>query len=222
MVKRARRSAPRRRRFVRRVRTVSRVPRSMGGGSHFSLKQKTFSGVWNYDPGSTAGFWQYWTASPVAMYGWAEHSAVFDEYKVNALLFEFMPNFDSFGAELTTSATFEFGQFHTSVDPSSTMVPSGVQGIATLNEFLQQGDNVKSGPINKVRRVYYKPKVATAVMGGGIGGRLIKAPWLKTTDNSVNHRGFHSYIYPNYTPSNSMILSYNVYITYFMQFRGSR
>lgn len=221
MVKRVRRSAPLRRRVRRRVRTVARVPRSLGGGSHFSLKQKTYAGIWEYSNASTAGFWKYWTASPIAMYGWAEHSVVFDEYKVNALLFEFYPSVsasDSVGASTATAQA----NFHYAVDPSSTVVPSGTQAIATLNSFMQQGDNIKTCPANKPVKIYYKPKIASQVFGGGLAGRLITAPWLKTTESSVDHRGFHAYINPSFGFASVPLLSYNIYITYYLQFRGSR
>jgi len=157
------------------------------------------------------------------MYGWAEHALVFDEYKINGLLYEFFPSYDGLDAG-TVGANNVYGQFHTAIDPASTLTPTGSQGIATLNNFMQQGDNIKTSKVSQVKRVYFKPKVASQVFGGGIAGRLIKAPWLKTTEANVDHRGFHAYLYPNNgTPStNLMPITYNVYITYYIQFRGSR
>ena len=186
------------------------------GSSIFSVKQKTFYETWTFSSAATVGFWRYYLITPGVMTNYAQHAAVFDEYKITGITLEFRPSYDSHDASSTLAM---FGQIHTIVDPSSSTLPTGVYSNATLNSFLEQG-GVKTSKFGSVVTKYFKPKVPTFVQGAGIAGRLINAPWLRTDDVDVEHRGVHVYLQSTNTALTP--IKYDVFVTHHIKFRGHR
>lgn len=216
--KRKRTTATTRRRVRRRTTMrVPRVPSGVPSTSMFKLKCKSFLYNWTFSSASTTGFWKYLSLNPTLLNSFNEHAQIFDEYKITGFQYEFRPNYDSFDVASTGS----LGTFHTALDPCSTTAPNGVYGALTLNNFFEQSQNVRSHPADKVVRIYVKPKIASQVYGGGTNGRLINAPWLKTSDNFVDHRGFHAYM-QQFNFAGSTLISYDVYVTIYCMFRGNK
>jgi len=191
------------------------IPRSMAP-STFMVKQKTFINTWTFSTAATTDFWRYYRTTLSEMNNFAEHCAVFDEYKISRVTFEFRPNYDNFSPDNTL---WMFGTCHTIVDSSSSTTPSGAFGSATLNSFLEQG-NVKSRKFGNNVSLSVKPKVASQVFGGGLNGRLVAAPWLKTTETTVEHRGAHIYLQP--FDSTLVPIKYDVFYTVTVLFRGHK
>lgn len=218
MVKRARRSAVPRRRLRRRS---TRVPRGVPRGvSVFAMKMKTFYSNWTYDTLTTNGFWRYLTFVPNGA-SFVEHATVFDEYKINGIMIEMRPNYDNLNA--TDQVTVRpLGTLHYLIDPESNTVPSGTQTSANLNKFFENGNNLKSRKFDQVVKMYYKPKIAEQVFGGGVAGKLVRSPWLRTNDSAVEHRGVHVYLQPFNFSTTANPVSYDIFVTYYMQFRGNR
>lgn len=218
MYKRKRPTTTTRRRVRRRTATSkSRISRGVPNTSMFRLKCKAYLYNWTFSSATTTGFWKYFSLNPTILASFNEHAQIFDEYKLTGYQYEFRPNYDSF--DFSTSGSL--GTFHTAVDPSSTTSPNGVYGSPTLNNFFEQAQNVKSHNANKVVKVYIKPKIASQVYGGGQSGRLTASPWLKTSDNLVDHRGFHAYM-QQYNFSGTTAISYDVYVTFYVLFRGNK
>ena len=203
-----------------RRRTKRRIARPMRNlrlaTSVFNVKQKTFIETWTFSSAAVNGFWRYYSAYPSQMTNYTQHSVVFDEYRITGISYEFRPQFDNFSPD---NSLWSSGTIHTIVDPMSNTVPSGAFGLASVNTFLEQG-NVKSQRFGTVVSKYMKPKVATQVSGGGLSGRFIAAPWLRTDDLNVEHRGMHVYLQQN--DSTLLPVKYNVYVTHYIQFRGHR
>jgi len=201
-----------RRRTVRPMRNL----RLAGGGQTFFVKQKTFFQTLTFSSAAVSGFWRYWSTTPANMSNFLQHSVVFDEYKITRVQFEFRPQWDNFSPD---NSLWSSGIIHTIIDPSSYTVPGGSYGSGTLNSFLEQG-NVKSQRFgtNVIRS--FKPKVASQVSGGGLSGRLIAAPWLKTDDVSVQHNGMHVYL--QQFDSGLLPMKYDVFVTHSIMFRGHR
>jgi len=198
-------------------RRTARPMRSLRSPSTtFFVKQKTFFQTLTFSSASVSGFWRYWSTTPSNMSNFVQHALVFDEYKITGVTFEFRPQWDNFSPDTIIASS---GIIHTVLDPSSSTTPAGAYGVGTLNSFLEQG-RVKSQRFgtNVVR--YFKPKVATQIYGGGISGRLIPAPWLKTDDVSVQHNGMHVYLQQFDTTLNPV--KYDVFVTHHIMFRGHR
>lgn len=200
-----------RRRTARPMRNLRMV-----GSPTFFVKQKTFIETWAFSSASTSGFWRYLTVLPSNMTNFAQHAVVFDEFKIVGVTFELRPQFDNFSPD---NSLWSSGVIHTINDPSSSTNPTGVFGAATLNTFLEQG-GVKSQRFGTNVIRYVKPKVASQVSGGGLSGKLTAAPWLKTDDTAVSHRGMHVYLQQN--DSTLLPAKFDLFVTHHIMFRGHR
>ena len=222
MYKRKRTSNSVRRRVRRRTAMRrSSVPRGIPTLSTFRLKQKAFLYNWTRDTSSTNGFWRYLSLNTTFLPGLAEHQNVFDEYKITGIQFELRPNYDAYDyTNVVVNPLQNMGSVHVAVDPASVVAPIGAAGSASLNVFLEQSQNVKTYKPDQVIRFYYKPKVASQVAGGGTTGKLSYASWYKTTDSGIDHRGAHVYLQGH---NNGVgIMSFDVFATYYVIFRGNR
>jgi len=211
-----RRSKTSKRRPRRRIARPMRSLRMVSPTSVFAVRQKTFLETWQFSSASTVGFWRYFTTQLQQMTSFAQHVAVFDEFKVVNITYEFRPQWDNFSPD---NSLWSSGSVHTIIDPASGTTPAGAYSSATVNTFLEQG-GVKSRRFGTVVRCSYKPKVATQVYGGGLNGRIISAPWLKTNDTAVDFRGFHIYLQQN--DSTLLPVKYDVFMTMTVHFRGHK
>jgi len=198
-------------------RRTARPMRSLRmASSTFYVKQKSFLEQWQFSTAAVTGFWRYYTTTAGAMYNFTQHAAVFDEYKITNVTFEFRPQWDNFSPD---NSLWSSGNIHTINDPKSTLVPSGAFSSGTLNSFLEQG-NVKSRRFGTVVALSFKPAIAKQIYGGGLSGVMSSAPWIKTSEASVEHRGFHVYLQQN--DATLLPVKYDVFVTYTIMFRGHR
>jgi len=211
MVYRKRKTNYRRKRSYRK----RSVPRTLASRT-FMVKQKTFFQTVTFSTASIAGYWRYWSTTPSNMSNFGQHATVFDEYKIVGVTFEFRPQWDNFSPD---NSLWSSGIIHTIVDPSSSTIPAGAFGVGSLNAFLEQG-NVKSQRFGTTVVRSFKPKVSTQVSGGGLSGRIINAPWLKTDDVAVQHNGLHVYL--QQFDSTLLPVKYDVFVTHTIMFRGHR
>jgi len=200
-----------RRRTARPMRNLRMV-----GSPTFTVKQKTYLNVWQFSSAATNDFWRYYTTTANAMTNFAQHAVVFDEYKITNVTYEFRPQWDNFSPD---NSLWSSGSVHTIVDPNSSFVPTGAYGAATLNTFLEQG-RVKSRRMGTTVSLAFKPVVAKQIFGGGLSGVLSRAPWIKTSENLVDHRGVHIYLQQN--DSTLLPVKYDVFVTHTIMFRGHR
>lgn len=218
------RKAPARatRRRVRRRTAVMRPSRGIPHASMFHTKLKHYMETWTFSAASTAGFWRYYTFTPTNLgTQYDEYRLIFDEYKITGVTLELRPNYDDVGNWATNAGAL--GTFHYCIDTASQTTPSGVLGPTTLNYFLEQSQNVRSSKVDTVKRIYYKPKVASQVQGGGFQGKSQFAPWLKCgfADGTI-YNGVHLFIQPPNTLSpTDFMVRYDIFVTATMSFRGN-
>jgi len=198
--------------YIRRRRApLTRAPRP-----HVLLvKRKFFSSTWTWNTTTTADFWRYPTFNMNMLPNISEYTSLFDEYKVNALKYTFLPRHN-----VATKGQLQ-GYMHYIIDPGSTMIPQGVYGQGTLNQVLENS-GVKTRSCLRPINIYYKPKTLTQDLGGGTGARVITPGWYRTTDTNIDFRGFHCYInLPNFA-STAADVSFDVYITVYAQFKNMK
>lgn len=82
---------------------------------------------------------------------YSEFVDLFDQYKVNALKYEFVPRFNSIDQASATG-----GEFYTAIDRVSNDPPS------SLNEMLEY-QSLRKTPLTRRHVRYFKPGVATAI-----------------------------------------------------------
>lgn len=214
-----------RKRIMRRRRrfNIPRVPR-YSAVNVVKAKRTFFYENWTPSTASTTGFWRYYQPTLNMLPSLSEFSALFDQYKLSAIKITLRPRYDNFAGNDTTDVTLpgttaQGGtNVHVLIDPdTTTTVPSGTYTSGNLNTFLENGA-VRSYTGLKPINIYWKPKVGSAM---SVGESRVKAPWCGTGTNPVQiaHHGVHIFLQDtNFTGTFNQ--SFDVFITYYMQFKA--
>lgn len=212
-----RRGGAKRRRTARIPRLVrSRMPMMM-------IKRKWWSFNWVPNTAATSSFWKSLDLTLSNVPNFAELTALFDFYKINAFRFELIPRYDSFAGNDNTDTTIpgvtnQAGtNAHVCYDTRQPPTITGTYTSATLNNFLEQG-RVKTFVGNRRIVIYVKPGVARSVGGTTVYGG---PAWISTTQSAVNHIGPQVFLCDanfNGTFGNS----YDIFVTAYIQLKGQK
>jgi len=207
--------------------------RSRGRLPMLSVKRTCYVG--NFTPGTAATnqFWTYqqptlefaFTDGSGALAGLtnrAEYTVMFDQFKINGIRVHFKPKFVGYNTDQyvpSTGTTFRELQYvSTIIDPKSNVTPSGTYSAATVNSFLEQG-NVKTRRADKPFSVYLRNPMVTEQFGGG-STRYIRSPWTDANATNTGQRGYHLFFHnQNMTTTFN---SYDVFVTYYLQWKGQK
>lgn len=220
--KRSNRSKMKRRRFNMRRRKMS-IPRPL---TNKVVSKRTFyNGSWSWGTAATDQFWRYRTFQFGNLPSYQEITALFDEWKINAIKVTYRPRYDSISTNSVTDGisvpviTQPQAYAHVCVDPTSQLVPAGTYGTSSLN-YLFENNNVKTYTLNKPFSVYLKPKCRDFVFGGGNTSKIIPATYMR--DTSVQHYGFHIYLQQNNFSTGANYVILDEYITFYFSARSLR
>lgn len=217
---RAQATRPRKKRVMNRKR---RVPRGLRT-SIVTCKRQFRHSFWQPSTAATLDFWKIFWFKLNDLPSSAEFTALFDEYRINGIKVVFRPRFDNFSGNDTTDTTLpgvtnQSGvNLHICKDPRGVISPSGVYGPSTLNAMFEH-DNIRSYNGNKAISVYYKPTVVNTVDGSA--AKYTYAPWLSTAYPGLNHFGFSAFA-QDINFSGTFGQSWDIFVTYYMQFRGMK
>lgn len=218
LYKKRRTMRPRRKVYAKRNMNISRPQRRIGlRGPKLVMKRTLYAGAWTYGTATTNDFWRYQTFTAGShINNFAELANVFDSYKINAIKQTWRPRYDNVDAASAGANTTVYA--HVIKDPdSTTLVPTGVQGSGTLNGFLEQGDRVKTFNCMRPFSVYFKPKIRAEGLGGDTQ-TMVSPKYLKTTNTTAVHRGYHMYLAPNnFSAAPNLIL--DSYITVYFSMK---
>lgn len=218
------RSGAVKRRKSSRSKYARRVPRNIPIPS-IDVTRKWWARNWVPSTAAVGNFWTYEAPRIIDMPDFNQYSAIFDEYKVRAVKYTFMPKWSSFDGANTTDTTLpgitnaSSTYLHILVDPTSSVVPAGSYNSTTLNSFLENGD-AKTHYGDKPINVYYKPKVGTTLGAGFDNAKRIDAGWNNcSSGNAIAMNGFHVFAQDqNFTGIFSQ--TYDVFVTLYVSFRG--
>lgn len=190
----------------------------------------------NYLPNAvgTQGFWQYRTVSLASGYldqtgvslgglsNLAEYQLLFDQFKLSSFKITLRPNvLDLNQTQSASTLTYQPPYVHVIMDPASGVTPSGTYSVATVNSFLENG-KVRTYRGDKKINIYVKrPKIIEEYGGGA--DRYVSPRWTQLDSQGINmpHRGFHlMHQAQNMTANNNV--SYDVWITYYLRFKGMK
>lgn len=175
-----------------------------------TLKRTFYNGTWEFNSTVLTGYWRYHTYTTAQINNFAELANVFDMYKINGIRETWRPRYDSVENVNGTAITAPQAYAHVVVDPDSGVTPSGAFGVPTLNAFMEQGDRVKSHTLNKPFSVYFKPKIASDIGGDAFTTR--SATFLRTSNTTALHRGYHMFLQPNAMTVANTPLNANIYL----------
>lgn len=184
-----------------------------------SLKRTFYSGTWNWGTVATNDFWRYNTFTVGNLPSFSEFANVFDEYKLNAIKVTYRPNYDAI--VMSTANTLPLATMHVCVDPASTLGPAGTYTSSNLNTFLENS-GVRSYNLNKPVSVYFKPKISEGVLGTGTAAMVRSSPWIKTTEQLTEFRGFHAFVSTNNFGTTNSNIDLDVFVTYYLSFKNLR
>lgn len=214
-----------------RVRKVMRVPRPLKT-NYLSIKRSWYAGRVVPSTVSTNNFWCYCTPtlmnagilSTTTLSGLpnlSEYTVLFDAYKISGIKYRFVPrNMDYNLGQINPTGTFyDVPMVSIINDPTSVVLPSGAYTMATYNTFAETG-SLRRIRGDKEFTIYMKPLIQEQYGSGAL--RYIKPRFTATDSNgqTMPHRGFHIF-WHNFNFS-STFTEYDVYVTYYITFKGQR
>lgn len=209
------------------------IPRMLSSNV-LNVKRQFYAGRVIPSTATTLNFWCYVTPtlqsagimSSTTLAGLpnlTEYTNLFDTFKLAAIKYRFVPRNMDYNLSQVNPSTgttfFDVPQVSILKDPQSTVSPSGVYGITSYNTLLEQG-NVRRVRGDKEFSVYLKPLIQEQYGSGAL--RYIKPRYTGTDASGVAmpHRGFHIY-WHNFNFSTTFT-EYDVYVTYYMSFKGQK
>lgn len=238
--RKATRVAARRQKKRQRTMNISvprRVPRPIRVAiPTIAVKRTCYLGTVTPNSSSTPAFWRYISTSldsgftnesNFSMGGLtnlAEYTPLFDQYRLNAIKYVLRPRQGMNVADQNnaTAISHERGYHSVLIDKAGTITPTGTFTSTTYNTFLENG-NVRTYDATKPVTIYIKPLVQEQYGSGAF--RYVKPRWtdLGTAGNAMPHRGFHLFTHTNSMNTASLgRYAYDVFVTYFIQFKGQR
>lgn len=186
------------------------------------MKRTFYLAAWTWNTTTTQDFWRYYNFVIQELPDVSQYSAVFDEYRVNALKYTFRPRYDSVEGATAGSTGTPTAYAHYVVDPGSTLIPAGVYGSSTLNQVLENS-GVKTRSLSRPFSVYFKPKVLYQTQGSSTAGAMKTPSFYRTTELTAAHRGFHMYIQQNnLSASAAANIILDVFVTVYVTWRNPR
>lgn len=222
---------PAKKKNVKRLR--ARLTRSLAV-PQITVRRTCYLGTITPNTTATYGFWQYRQvslsngfydqalSSMGGLTNVAEYQALFDQYKLCAFKITLRPRAVNMVNDQTATAAYGRDQNWVSVvrDPTDNISPTGLYTAATLNTFLESG-KVKTFRGDKPVNIYMKPLVQEQYGGGS--NRYVRPQWtdLTATGISMPHRGYHLFFHTN-TLTSASLTPYDVFVTYYVKFRGMK
>lgn len=185
-----------------------------------TVKRTLFQGAWQFGTATTVDFWRYLEFSVNSGFNnYTEFTNVFDRYRVNGMRVDFYPRFDHLAGPVTGATPMTVAKPHMVIvkDPYSNISPSGAYTAANLNTLLENGGKVYDA--TRPIRVYWKPVIPFTVSGGVAFKR---APFLRTSETGILHRGFHAFAYQNNFSTAVTDLIWDVHVTMYVTFKDLR
>lgn len=191
------------------------------------LKMQRTTWLQNWTPSTTGtnDFWRYYQFTLQQITNFTEMAALFDQYKMYALKYTFVPRYDSFAGNDTTDTTLpgvtnQGGvKLHIVKDPFSVVGPTGTYTSANLNSFLEQGNRVKTYSGNRNVSVFFRTTVNQTVEGTNTN--RVRAVWLNTTQTNIAHSGFHVFA-QDVNLTGVFGQSFDVFVTAYLMLRNVR
>lgn len=150
-----------------------------------------------------------------------EYTALYDQYRINAISFRAVPKASQFQGGTSGSANpLGYGQVISVIDYDDSTTP------VTKDSLMEYG-SVKFTRSSSMHKRYFKPKILqraqiNAVTDGNVSA---KATWIDTLNPDVQHYGIKLFIdaptVPNVATDSSSI-SYDLYAVYYMTFKNTR
>lgn len=206
-----------------------------GQKNSLTVKRTFYSGSVNPAIGATNQFWSYLTPSLGSagilfnttlsgLPNLTEYRDLFDTFKLSAVKYRLVPRVGPLTQDQTipsTGTTFiDKPMISTLIDPKSQITASGTYSLGTYNTFLELG-NVRRRRGDREVNIYWKPLIQEQYGSGAL--RYIKPRYtnIDTLGQSMPHRGCYVF-WHNWNFTSVSLPQYDVYVTYYLKFKGQR
>lgn len=194
-----------------------------------NIKRKFHAGVWVPSTASTAGFWRTLTLNLTQVPNYTEITALFDQYRINAIKYTLIANFSAVDANYPGGVNVPSWPMKPSVhicyDKYTSVAPSGTYTQTNFNSFIEQG-KVKTvrDPFKPINIYITKPTIYAWSAATGSSSDLKVAPFMNTVNFAgVNHYGPQVFISdPNFSGSSFPAYSWDIYVTVYMQCKNQK
>lgn len=207
-----------RRKRYKATRTVA-VPRQRLGmyanRKAVAVKRTYHQGIWTFSSASTPGFYPSYTFQAGQLPSWSEFSALFKQYRFNAIKVTFYPRWTD--ADIQTNTIGIPTLFIQS--NRTALVPTGTYVQATLNTFLEA--NSRRLYMNKPRSHYMKVN-ELETSSGASQSQPKYGIWHNVTDSTTNFYGFNVFWYNQGFTTPPSTLTMDVLVTYYFQVKDLR
>lgn len=201
------------------------IPRGLrpAAPSAMLVKRTFYAGNWTFGTVTTNDFWRYGVITLSNLPSASDFTALFDEYKINAIKVTYRPSYDSVPSDAPALNVNTGPQSfaHIVVDPGSTLIPTGTYNSTTLNTFLENS-GVRTVTTNKPFSIFWKPKIRVQAAGGGTTSEVRKGGYMRTSDTGVVYTGYHMFLQQNNFATSNTRIALDSYVTLYMSFRNLR
>lgn len=151
-----------------------------------------------------------------------EYSSLFEQYRLNAFKIELIPRYQNFQTDQNagTATVRNIPMVYICKDSGNASTYSGTWQPLFLNGLLENGGRTYRG--DRKITIFMKPRVSEQYGAGA--NRYVKPQWTDLTTTAgqqMAHRGFHMFVYSN-TWDNASFPVFDVFVTYYLQFRNPR
>lgn len=213
------------RRYTRRKRMVSKVPRSLTSGAVVNVKREFWYTTFTPSTASTTLFCPYWNVSLAALPDYTKYTNLFDLYKFNGFKLTFRPRF-TMGTQaaqaVPISSSTNYQQWVTVCTDPAQIQPTGVYGSATLNTLMSTGKS-KTHNGNRVFSVYTKAYSLATSATDGVLSEPVRGKWTRTSDYAQAYYGVYTYFWDNMFDSTMLSQgAYDIFVTAYIQFKNPK
>lgn len=200
-----------------------------------TVSRRCYVGNPTFNTTTTAGFYSYVSTSlstagtigGTALTGLSnvsEYAAVFDQYRINSITYEFVPRTGPYMQQQTvpsTGTSFADKNYITIlIDPYGRTNPTGTYTVSTYNAFQESGKPKMYDAGKKITVTIRNPKVVD-LTGNASAPRYLRPQWfdLSSSGNNVPHQGMYIFAHcGQFTAAN--FPQVDVFVTYNISFRG--
>jgi len=156
-----------------------------------------------------------------------EYQNLFEQYRLTGYKVTLMPRLQDInagqtvGGTMTATTAFRPPRWVLQKDATTKIIPTGTYGPTVLNQLLEGGGKILRA--DRTQSIYIRPKVVEQYGGGA--DRYVSPKWTDLSTAAgigVPHRGFNLMLFREGFDTSNTDLKWDVFLTYFVQFRNPR
>lgn len=187
--------------------------------SVYNIQRNFHYAHWVPSTVAVVDFWKQVVFTANNLPDFSQLQSIFDEYKINGIRVRMMPRSTEYaGNDNTAASTRQPTNFvSVRIDPMDQLAAAGAYTRNTYNTFCERGKVAVYTGIEPID-FFFRPMIGDQLQ---TGVSRVRPMWINSADGGVEHYGFNCFFHdPNFAAAFTQ--TYDVFVTYYMQFRGVR